>query len=61
MLVLIYQDIKHHKALGRIMMLCTVSYTGIEAFGVLYQTILGSPRSDTMNEEANIDFYNVFI
>ena len=43
------------------MMLCTVSYTGIEAFGVLYQTIVGSPRSDTMNEEANRNFYNVFI
>ena len=43
------------------MMLCTVSYTGIEASGVLYQTIVGTPRSDTMNEEANINFYNVFI
>ena len=42
------------------MMLCTVSYTGIKASGVLYQTIVGIPRSDTMNEEANINFYNVF-
>jgi len=41
------------------MMLCTVSYTGIKASGVLYQTIVGIPRSDTMNEEANINFYNV--
>jgi len=43
------------------MILCTVSYTGIEASGVLYQTILGLPRSDTLNEEANINFYNVFV
>jgi len=42
------------------MMLCTLSYRGIEASGVLYQTIVGSPRSDTLNEEANRNF-NVFV
>jgi hypothetical protein len=56
----IYQDIKHHKTLKRFMMLCTVSYTGIEASGVLYQTKVAYAKSDTMNEEENINFYNVF-
>ena len=40
------------------MILCTVSYTGIEASGALHQTILDYSRSDALNEEENINFYN---
>jgi len=43
------------------MILCTVSYTGIYAFGVSYQTVVGSPRQDTLNKEVNINFYKLYV
>lgn len=46
------------------MILCRVSYTRIYALGVLYQTKVVSYRntkSDTLNREVNINFYNVII
>jgi len=59
MQVLTYKDIKHRKAHKRIMMLCTVSYTGIKASGLLYQTKVATAKSGGMNEEANLNFYKV--
>jgi hypothetical protein len=38
-----------------------VSYTGIYAFGVSYQTKVASAKSDTMNKEVNLNFYKLLI
>ena len=65
MQVLTYKDIKHRKAHKRIMMLCTVSYTGIEASGVLYQTLLGLTEGGHVERGRKhklfIEFYKFFV